>query len=110
ETKAPINSYFSLVQDDPSVQIVTNAQKWYVEQELKKPEYEKIKDIPVLSAGAPFKAGGRNGATYYTDIPAGTLAIKNVADLYVYPNTLYAVKVNGAQVKEWLEMSAGQFN
>ncbi|MED2515265.1 bifunctional 2',3'-cyclic-nucleotide 2'-phosphodiesterase/3'-nucleotidase [Bacillus thuringiensis] len=109
-TKAPINSYFSLVQDDPSVQIVTNAQKWYVEQELKKPEYEKIKDIPVLSAGAPFKAGGRNGATYYTDIPAGTLAIKNVADLYVYPNTLYAVKVNGAQVKEWLEMSAGQFN
>lgn len=110
ETKAPINSYFSLVQDDPSVQIVTNAQKWYVEQELKKPEYEKIKDIPVLSAGAPFKAGGRNGAAYYTDIPAGTLAIKNVADLYVYPNTLYAVKVNGAQVKEWLEMSAGQFN
>ncbi|HDR6267929.1 TPA: bifunctional 2',3'-cyclic-nucleotide 2'-phosphodiesterase/3'-nucleotidase [Bacillus cereus] len=110
ETKAPINSYFSLVQDDPSVQIVTNAQKWYVEQELKKTEYEKIKDIPVLSAGAPFKAGGRNGATYYTDIPAGTLAIKNVADLYVYPNTLYAVKVNGAQVKEWLEMSAGQFN
>ncbi|MGE7429423.1 bifunctional 2',3'-cyclic-nucleotide 2'-phosphodiesterase/3'-nucleotidase [Bacillus thuringiensis] len=110
ETKAPINSYFSLVQDDPSVQIVTNAQKWDVEQELKKPEYEKIKDIPVLSAGAPFKAGGRNGATYYTDIPAGTLAIKNVADLYVYPNTLYAVKVNGAQVKEWLEMSAGQFN
>ncbi|MES5884525.1 2',3'-cyclic-nucleotide 2'-phosphodiesterase [Bacillus thuringiensis] len=110
ETKAPINSYFSLVQDDPSVQIVTNAQKWYVEQELKKPEYEKIRDIPVLSAGAPFKAGGRNGAAYYTDIPAGTLAIKNVADLYVYPNTLYAVKVNGAQVKEWLEMSAGQFN
>ncbi len=55
---------------------MTNAQKWYVEQELKKPEYEKIKDIPVLSAGAPFKAGGRNGATYYTDIPAGTLAIK----------------------------------
>lgn len=33
-----------------------------------------------------------------------------MADLYVYPNTLYAVKVNGAQVKEWLEMSAGQFN
>ena len=28
----------------------------------------------------------------------------------MYPNTLYAVKVNGAQVKEWLEMSAGQFN
>nr|WP_264158321.1 MULTISPECIES: bifunctional 2',3'-cyclic-nucleotide 2'-phosphodiesterase/3'-nucleotidase [unclassified Bacillus (in: firmicutes)] len=111
KTTAPINSYFSLVQDDPSVQLVTNAQKWYVEKLLaENGQYSKYKGIPVLSAGAPFKAGGRNGATYYTDIPAGTLAIKNVADLYVYPNTLYAVKVNGAQVKEWLEMSAGQFN
>ncbi|WP_026590042.1 bifunctional 2',3'-cyclic-nucleotide 2'-phosphodiesterase/3'-nucleotidase [Bacillus sp. UNC437CL72CviS29] len=110
KTTAPINSYFSLVQDDPSVQLVTNAQKWYVEKLLKDEKYSEFKGIPVLSAGAPFKAGGRNGATYYTDIPAGTLAIKNVADLYVYPNTLYAVKVNGAQVKEWLEMSAGQFN
>ncbi|MBY7128318.1 bifunctional 2',3'-cyclic-nucleotide 2'-phosphodiesterase/3'-nucleotidase [Bacillus sp. 8YEL33] len=111
KTTAPINSYFSLVQDDPSVQLVTNAQKWYIEKLFaENGQYSKYKGIPVLSAGAPFKAGGRNGATYYTDIPAGTLAIKNVADLYVYPNTLYAVKVNGAQVKEWLEMSAGQFN
>ncbi|EOW9527681.1 bifunctional 2',3'-cyclic-nucleotide 2'-phosphodiesterase/3'-nucleotidase [Bacillus cytotoxicus] len=111
KTTAPINSYFSLVQDDPSVQLVTQAQKWYVEKLFAENEkYSKYKGIPILSAGAPFKAGGRNGATYYTDIPAGTLAIKNVADLYVYPNTLYAVKVNGAQVKEWLEMSAGQFN
>ncbi|UYX50943.1 bifunctional 2',3'-cyclic-nucleotide 2'-phosphodiesterase/3'-nucleotidase [Bacillus thuringiensis] len=111
KTTAPINSYFSLVQDDPSVQLVTNAQKWYVEKLFaENGQYSKYKGIPVLSAGAPFKAGGRNGASYYTDIPAGTLAIKNVADLYVYPNTLYAVKVSGAQVKEWLEMSAGQFN
>ncbi|WP_242218995.1 bifunctional 2',3'-cyclic-nucleotide 2'-phosphodiesterase/3'-nucleotidase [Bacillus cereus group sp. BfR-BA-01380] len=107
ETTAPINSYFALVQDDPSVQIVTNAQKWYTEKKMKGTKFE---GLPILSAGAPFKAGGRNGATYYTDIPAGTLAIKNVADLYVYPNTLYAVKVNGAQLKDWLEMSAGQFN
>ncbi|MEH7463249.1 bifunctional 2',3'-cyclic-nucleotide 2'-phosphodiesterase/3'-nucleotidase [Bacillus thuringiensis] len=107
ETTAPINSYFALVQDDPSVQLVTNAQKWYTEKKMKGTKFE---GLPILSAGAPFKAGGRNGATYYTDIPAGTLAIKNVADLYVYPNTLYAVKVNGAQLKDWLEMSAGQFN
>ncbi|SFI52355.1 MULTISPECIES: bifunctional 2',3'-cyclic-nucleotide 2'-phosphodiesterase/3'-nucleotidase [unclassified Bacillus (in: firmicutes)] len=107
ETTAPINSYFALVQDDPSVQIVTNAQKWYTEKKMKGTEFE---GLPILSAGAPFKAGGRNGATYYTDIPVGTLAIKNVADLYVYPNTLHAVKVNGAQLKDWLEMSAGQFN
>ncbi|MNW25932.1 2',3'-cyclic-nucleotide 2'-phosphodiesterase/3'-nucleotidase precursor [compost metagenome] len=106
-TTAPINSFFALVQDDPSIQIVTNAQKWYIEQHLQGTEYE---GLPVLSAGAPFKAGGRSGASYYTNIPAGTIAIKNVADLYVYPNTVYAVKITGSEVKEWLEWSAGQFN
>lgn len=107
ETTAPINSYFAQVKDDPSIQVVTNAQKWYVEKYIQGTEYE---GIPVLSAGAPFKAGTRGDATYYTDIPAGEIAIKNVADLYLYPNTLQAVLIDGAQVKEWLEMSAGQFN
>ncbi|EMT52776.1 MULTISPECIES: bifunctional 2',3'-cyclic-nucleotide 2'-phosphodiesterase/3'-nucleotidase [Brevibacillus] len=106
-TTSPIFSYFALVQDDPSIQIVTNAQKWFVEKNIKGTEYE---NIPVLSAGAPFKAGGRNGAAYYTNIPAGTIAIKNVSDLYIYPNTLKGVLVNGAQLKDWLERSAGQFN
>jgi len=103
---APINSYWALTQDDPSVQLVSNAQIAYVKAALSNTQY---KDLPVLSAAAPFKAGGRAGASYYTDIPAGTLAIKNVADLYVYPNTVQAVLVTGAQVQEWLERSAGQF-
>ncbi|GAA5513449.1 trifunctional nucleotide phosphoesterase protein YfkN [Deinococcus carri] len=103
---APITSYWALVQDDPSVQLVSNAQTAYVKAALAGTQY---KDLPVLSAAAPFKAGGRGGASYYTDIPAGTLAIKNVADLYVYPNTVQAVLVNGAQVQEWLERAAGQF-
>nr|WP_255570625.1 bifunctional 2',3'-cyclic-nucleotide 2'-phosphodiesterase/3'-nucleotidase [Cohnella sp. CFH 77786] len=107
KTSAPINSYFALIQDDPSIQIVTNAQKWYVEKHIQGTELD---GIPVLSAGAPFKAGGRSGPAYYTNIPAGTIAIKNVADLYVYPNTLKAVLLNGDQVREWLERSAGQFN
>ncbi|WP_284036392.1 bifunctional 2',3'-cyclic-nucleotide 2'-phosphodiesterase/3'-nucleotidase [Neobacillus sp. 114] len=110
ETSAPVFSYFALVQDDPSVQIVNNAQTEYLVEKLKDPTYSKFAGIPVLSATAPFKAGGRGGSSYYTDIPEGTLAIKNVADLYLYPNTLQAVLVNGAQLKEWLEMSAGQFN
>jgi 2',3'-cyclic-nucleotide 2'-phosphodiesterase / 3'-nucleotidase len=107
KTTAPLYSYFALVADDPSVQIVSQAQTWYIKDLLKE---SKCKDLPVLSAAAPFKAGGRGGADYYTDVPAGDIAIKNVADLYLYPNTVRAVEVTGAQVKEWLEMSAGIFN
>ena len=64
----------------------------------------------MLSAAAPFKSGGRGGPDYYTDVKAGPLAIKDVADIYLYPNTVQAVKVTGAQVREWLERSAGIFN
>ncbi|HEU5141126.1 MAG TPA: bifunctional 2',3'-cyclic-nucleotide 2'-phosphodiesterase/3'-nucleotidase [Bacillales bacterium] len=107
ETTAPIYSYFALVKDDPSVQIVSDAQKWYTKQAVQGTQYE---DLPILSAAAPFKAGGHSGVEYYTYIPEGTIAIKGVADLYVYPNTLKVVKLTGAQIREWLEMSAGQFN
>ncbi|MCG7522568.1 bifunctional 2',3'-cyclic-nucleotide 2'-phosphodiesterase/3'-nucleotidase [Ruegeria sp. Ofav3-42] len=107
KTSAPLHSYFALVADDPSVQIVSIAQKWYVEEMLKDTEHE---GLPILSAAAPFKAGGRGGPEYYTDVPVGDVAIKNVADLYLYPNTVRAVRVNGAQVRGWLERSAGMFN
>ncbi|MCV0396903.1 MAG: bifunctional 2',3'-cyclic-nucleotide 2'-phosphodiesterase/3'-nucleotidase [Rhizobiaceae bacterium] len=107
KTSAPLYSYFALVADDPSVQIVSQAQTWYISDMLKDTEH---KDLPVLSAAAPFKAGGRGGPDYYTDVPAGDIAIRNVADLYLYPNTVQAVAITGAQVKEWLEMSAGIFN
>ncbi|MGH6924545.1 MAG: bifunctional 2',3'-cyclic-nucleotide 2'-phosphodiesterase/3'-nucleotidase, partial [Propylenella sp.] len=107
KTSAPLYSYFALVADDPSVQIVSQAQSWYVSEIMQKTEW---KGLPVLSAAAPFKAGGRGGPEYYTDVPAGDIAIKNVADLYLYPNTLQAVLITGADVQEWLERSAGIFN
>ncbi|MEO1194829.1 MAG: bifunctional 2',3'-cyclic-nucleotide 2'-phosphodiesterase/3'-nucleotidase [Pseudomonadota bacterium] len=107
KTAAPLHSYFALVADDPSVQIVSIAQKWYISDMLAGTPYA---GLPVLSAAAPFKAGGRGGPEYFTDVPAGDVAIKNVADLYLYPNTVRAVKVTGAEVRDWLERSAGMFN
>lgn len=107
KTDAALHSYFALVADDPSVQIVSNAQRWYIEQQMVGTQHE---GLPILSAAAPFKAGGRGGPEYYTDVPVGDVAIKNVADLYLYPNTVRAVRVSGAEVKDWLERSAGMFN
>jgi len=106
QTQAPIFSYFAQVADDPSVQLVGQAQLAYLKRVVQGTAYEKL---PLLSAAAPFKAGGRQGSSNFTDIPAGPIAVKHVADLYVYPNTIKALKISGAEVREWLEMSAGQF-
>lgn len=107
EVTAPLTSFFAVVRDEYSVQIINESQTWYAKTALKGTPYEKL---PILSAAAPFKAGGRQGPKYYTNVPAGPLAVKNMADLYVYPNTVAIVKLVGADIKEWLEMSAGQFN
>ncbi|MBI5719288.1 MAG: bifunctional 2',3'-cyclic-nucleotide 2'-phosphodiesterase/3'-nucleotidase [Burkholderiales bacterium] len=107
ETTSPIHSFFAQVADDPSVQLVSLAQIAYAKKALAGTPHAAL---PVLSAAAPFKTGGRQGNNYYTDIPVGPIALRHVADLYIYPNTLKVVKLTGAQVREWLEMSAGQFN
>ncbi|UJF19558.1 bifunctional 2',3'-cyclic-nucleotide 2'-phosphodiesterase/3'-nucleotidase [Vibrio sp. SS-MA-C1-2] len=102
-------SYLALVQDDPTVQIVNLAQKDYVERFIQgDPDLD---GTPVLSAAAPFKAGGRkNDPGNFTEVESGQLTFRNAADLYLYPNTLVALKVTGNEVREWLECAAGQFN
>ena len=102
-------SFVALVQDDPTVQVVNMAQKAYAEHFVQgDPDLAKL---PVLSAAAPFKVGGRkNDPASYVEVEKGQLTFRNAADLYLYPNTLVVVKATGKEVKEWLECSAGQFN
>ena len=107
QSLSPIHSFFAQVADDPSVQLVSLAQLAYGKRALAGTPHA---GLPLLSAAAPFKSGGRGGASNYTDIPAGPLAMRNVADLYVYANTVNIVRLTGAQVREWLEMSAIAFN
>ena len=107
---ADMYSFLAQVQDDPTVQIVANAQIAKVSAMLP----PQLQHLPVLSAASPFKAGGRRSsptdAQQYIQVSAGTLSFRNAADLYLYPNTVVAVKLSGAELKDWLECSANQFN
>lgn len=57
--------------------------------------------LPVLAIAAPFNRAAA--------IPAGDVSIRDVAGLYVFDNTLLAVTMSGAQIKEYLEFSAQYF-
>ena len=103
-----MNSYFADVGDPGAIQIVNQAQADYVASYVKAnlPQYTSL---PVLSVSAPFKSGFAGGSDF-TDVAQGNVAINNAADLYLYPNTIYAVKVSGADIKNWLETAAKRFN
>jgi 2',3'-cyclic-nucleotide 2'-phosphodiesterase / 3'-nucleotidase len=102
-----LQTYFALIGDSSTVNLINAAQRAYAAP-LAAAEVG-LASLPVLSAAAPFKCGGRSGPYSYTDIAAGPLAIKDVADIYPYPNTLRVVKVDGATLGEWLERSASIF-
>ncbi|WP_434525737.1 bifunctional 2',3'-cyclic-nucleotide 2'-phosphodiesterase/3'-nucleotidase [Photorhabdus asymbiotica] len=109
KASANMYSYLALIQSDPTVQIVNDAQVDYTRHFIQgDPD---LADMPVLAAAAPFKVGGRkNAPADFVEVEKGDLTFRNAADLYLYSNTLAVVKATGADVIEWLECSAGMYN
>ncbi len=103
-----MSTYFADVGDASAIQVVNQAQAAYLADYVKA-NLPELAGLPVLSMAAPFKTGS-NGGTDFTDVPAGAIALNNAADLYLYPNSLVGVKVDGAGLKAWLEKAAGRFH
>ena len=113
KTTKDINTYFALVSDNNAVQLVSDAQIEYGKKKVSEEEsLSEYKDLPILSAAAPFKAGlSKDGtkADDYVEVKAGEISIKDVASIYKYPNTAVIMKLSGKDIRNWLEMSAGMF-
>lgn len=107
-TDFAMTSYFADVGDVSAIQVVNLAQAEYLAEYVRAnlPQYAHL---PVLAVSAPFKSGSA-GPGDYTDVKSGGIALNNAADLYLYPNSLSGVKVDGAGLKAWLEKAASRFN
>jgi 2',3'-cyclic-nucleotide 2'-phosphodiesterase/3'-nucleotidase len=108
ESRLRLSSYFADEGNMTALAAVNAAQADYVRSELPR-LHPELAGVPVLSAAAAFRTGF-GGPADYTDVAAGPLTLRSAADLYFYPNTLDAVKVDGAGLKAWLEKSAERFN
>lgn len=108
KTAQPLYSHLSLVQNDAATQLVQAAQKDFVQRELStQPEWAKL---PILSATAPYKTGKQHSQNDdFARIEVGDVSQRQLADLVPAHHTVAAVKVNGSELKEWLECSAGVF-
>ncbi|NMB25192.1 MAG: hypothetical protein GX986_06635 [Firmicutes bacterium] len=102
----PLSTYFARVQVNPTYQLLNRASVAFGEAETVGTEFE---GLPVLSRMSVAR-GGFKGADDFLDRPAGDLTHEDIAYLYRYSNTVQALKLNGKQIVEWLEASAGNFN
>ncbi|RUO20761.1 bifunctional 2',3'-cyclic-nucleotide 2'-phosphodiesterase/3'-nucleotidase [Aliidiomarina haloalkalitolerans] len=103
ELETAVTSLFGRIRPGSAVQMINDAQRWFAEGLQATGELPS--DLPLLSAAAPFRNGFQS-ADDYTMIAAGEFTLGSLVDLYVYPNTLQVVELTGAQLIEWLEMSA----
>lgn len=101
-----LHSYFTFFAPDRSLALTAAAQAAAVRAVIAGTEWA---DLPLLSAMSPAKFGGRAGPRFFTDVPAGPLSLRHIADLYMYPNELRCLIIDGATLRDWLEMSAGYF-
>lgn len=76
------------VRDTAVIDIVNKVQMYYTNS--------------AVSAAALFKAD--------SNLPYGDLNYANIFDIYKFPNTLVGVEVTGAQLKKYMEWSAGYYN
>ncbi|MGD9864588.1 MAG: 5'-nucleotidase C-terminal domain-containing protein [Pseudodonghicola sp.] len=103
----PLHSYFSFFAPDRGLATLAAAQAAALRPLLAGTEAAAL---PLLSATAPAKYGARAGPLHYTDVPAGQLQRRHLADLCPFPNALSAVEVSGAQLLDWLERTASLFH
>ncbi|MDR9829798.1 bifunctional 2',3'-cyclic-nucleotide 2'-phosphodiesterase/3'-nucleotidase [Vibrio sp. FNV 38] len=103
-----INSFFSNLQPDLSVQIVNEAQYHWGQNVIADGEFIPEEDHILLSVSAPFK-GGRGGNGDYTNVNGEELTNASVADIYVFDNNTPAIlEITAGEVREWLEAVASQ--
>ncbi|MBR9844089.1 MAG: bifunctional 2',3'-cyclic-nucleotide 2'-phosphodiesterase/3'-nucleotidase [Rhodobacteraceae bacterium] len=100
----PMHSFFAPLPGCDALRLVAEAQTAHLTPLFKD---TPLADLPLLSAVAPQKAGGRAGPGHYTDVPAGPVALSHVTDLQFFPNDIAVLRLTGAQIADWLEMSAG---
>lgn len=102
----PLHSHFALLTQSPPLALVAAAQADHLRRVLVD---TPLADLPLLSAVAPFKAGGRGGPENYTDIATGPLLARHISDLYIHPNSLSCLRLSGQDLADWLERSVSLY-
>lgn len=106
EADSPFTSFFARAKDAAITQIINEAQLEYgYDFRANNPEYS---DHGVLAAAAPFRFG-REGPRDFTRV-SDEIRISDINDIYMFPNEIRIVELNGQQVIDWLEVAAENFN
>lgn len=102
-TAIPLHTIAAMAGQAPALRVLSDAQVWTAQRLLKD---DPLGDLPLLSAVAPIRMGGRAGPLAFVDLPAGPIRERDLLDLAPFPNRLCVFEITGAQLRLWLERAA----
>lgn len=97
------HSYFAMVQSGTTDALVAAAMRETVQTAARGTD---LATLPVLSAIAPAAAGGRAGPDNFVHVTQGDIEARHLAMICPYENTIWARRLTGAQLRDYLETSA----
>jgi len=106
ETAVPLHSHFATIAPSAALSLIAEAKADHIRATL---AGTTLAGLPLLSSAAPFRGGGRGGPGNFSDVPAGPLRMRNLSDLYPFPNTLVTLLLTGAELADWLERATTVF-
>lgn len=104
DSEADLQNYFGTMEDSDAIQLLNTIKISYGLRYINTTN-TTYKSYPVVAASSYLKYGSSDGDDY-VDIQ-GEFKKSNIYDLVRYKTGLYIYKMTGAQIKEWLEWSAG---
>lgn len=107
-TALPLTTYFSTLAPCAATQLIADTQKAAARALIE--GQDDLAGLPLLSAVAPMRCGGRGGPQFYTDVTPGPLLLRHIVDLYGYHNPLAILRMKGRDVIEWLERAAAIYH
>lgn len=107
QTDVTLSTFFATVAENQALKLVSAALCDHVRDRL---QGQDEADLPVVAAVVPYRVGGRAGPRNYTMISPGPLFLRNVHDLYPFPNTVVAKRVTGRALAERLGCGTRIFN
>ncbi len=106
DTQVPLHTHFATIAPSAAISLIAAAKEAHARRALRDTPWD---NLPLLASAASFRSGGRGGPANFTVIPAGPLRMRNLSDLYAFPNTLVTLALTGADLADWLEKSAALF-
>ncbi|MEP5728974.1 MAG: 5'-nucleotidase C-terminal domain-containing protein [Sulfitobacter sp.] len=107
QTSATIHNYFTLAMPTATSSLEASAKFDAVRSGI---AGTADANLPLLATASAHTAGGRGGPRNFLHIPAGTIYRRHLAGLSPFTNEICALKINGQELRDWLEHKAGVFS